>query len=83
MLMEHVIENDKVTEVDYLAGDDPYKKAWMSQRRERWGIIAYNPKTFVGFFGLCKEVTGRWLKPVSAKLNRLHMMRFVSKLPER
>ncbi|OGA95641.1 MAG: hypothetical protein A3E79_13955 [Burkholderiales bacterium RIFCSPHIGHO2_12_FULL_61_11] len=26
MLMEHVIEKDKVTEVDCLIGDDPYKK---------------------------------------------------------
>lgn len=43
--MEHVIDVDRVREVDYLTGDDAYKKDWMSHRRERWGIIAMNPRT--------------------------------------
>ena len=44
-LMAHTLDNDKVREVDYMIGDDAYKKGWMSHRRERWGIIAYNPST--------------------------------------
>ena len=71
MLMEHAIEKDRVVEVDYLIGDDPYKKAWMSHRRERWGIIAYNPRTISGIFGLSKEVLGRTLKPVVARVRIL------------
>ena len=47
-LMEHVIDVDKVHEVDYLTGDDDYKKDWMSARRERWGLTAYNSRTFRG-----------------------------------
>jgi hypothetical protein len=35
-LMERVINIDKVTEVDFLTGNDPYKKEWMSQCRKRW-----------------------------------------------
>lgn len=62
MLMAHVMQHDQVTEVDYLIGDDPYKQLWMSQRRERWGIIAYNPKTLPGLLGVGKEVLGRQLK---------------------
>ncbi|MDD2881483.1 MAG: GNAT family N-acetyltransferase [Rhodoferax sp.] len=62
MLMAHVMQHDQVTEVDYLMGDDPYKQLWMNQRRERWGIIAYNPKTLPGLLGLGKEVLGRRLK---------------------
>jgi hypothetical protein len=42
-LMEHVIEKDQVTEVDFLIGDDAYKQSWMSHRRERWGLVAYDP----------------------------------------
>ena len=68
MLMEHVIEKDQVAEVDYLIGDDPYKKTWMSHRRERWGIIAYNPKTLQGIIGLGKEVLGRVLVPLLTKV---------------
>jgi len=59
MLLQHVFEQDQVTEVDYLIGDDPYKKAWMSHRRERWGIVAYNPKSLRGLFGLSRERLGR------------------------
>lgn len=47
-MMEHVIDADKVTSIDYLSGDDGYKKDWMSVRRERHGLAAYNPKTLRG-----------------------------------
>jgi hypothetical protein len=68
MLMEHVMDKDQVAEVDFLIGDDPYKKVWMSDRRERWGIIAYNPRTIIGLFGLVREVLGRALKPFRVKM---------------
>ncbi|TAM43284.1 MAG: GNAT family N-acetyltransferase [Burkholderiaceae bacterium] len=67
-LMETVIDKDRPTEIDYLIGDDAYKKTWMSDRRERWGIIAYNPRTFGGMLSLCKEVVGRLLKPLRVRL---------------
>ena len=70
MLMEHVIEKDRVIEVDYLTGDDPYKKGWMSHRRERWGIVAYNPLTLYGIFGLVREIAGRTHKSMLANLPR-------------
>lgn len=47
-MMKHVIDIDHVTEVDYLTGDDNYKKDWMSHRRERWGVIAFNQATIKG-----------------------------------
>ena len=40
-LMRHVIDHDGVECVDYLCGDEAYKKDWMSDRKERWGIRAY------------------------------------------
>ena len=58
-LMEHVLDHDRVSEVDYLIGDDPYKKTWMSHRRERWGIAAYNPRTVSGLFGLTRHFAGQ------------------------
>lgn len=48
-LMEHVIDVDGVSEVDYLTGDDEYKRDWMSHRRERWGLSLYNKRTLRGF----------------------------------
>ncbi len=60
-LMEHVIDRDGVKEVDFLSGDDDYKKLWMSHRRERWGIVAYNPRTLIGLALLVREAAGRAL----------------------
>ena len=48
-LMAHVIDHDRVRELDYLTGDDDYKKLWMGQRRERWRIDAVNPGTWAGW----------------------------------
>jgi CelD/BcsL family acetyltransferase involved in cellulose biosynthesis len=67
LLMEHVFEVDKVAEVDYLIGDDPYKKTWMSHRRERWGVIAYNPRSLGGLAGWVREALGRRLKSVKTR----------------
>lgn len=61
-LIQHVLQVDLVREMDYLIGDDPYKKAWLSDRRERWGLIAYNPRTIVGLFGLVRELIVRVTK---------------------
>jgi CelD/BcsL family acetyltransferase involved in cellulose biosynthesis len=68
MLMQHVIEVDRVSEVDYLMGDDPYKKTWMSKRRERWGIVAYNLRSLPGLAGLAYEALGRTVKYLRQRL---------------
>ena len=61
-LMEHVIDNDKVYEVDYLVGDDTYKRMWMSHRRERWGLAAFNPQTLRGLALIARECLSRTVK---------------------
>jgi Acetyltransferase (GNAT) domain len=61
-LMQHVLDIDQVAEVDYLSGDDAYKKDWMSYRRERWGILALNPRTLKGALAIARHVGGRFLK---------------------
>jgi CelD/BcsL family acetyltransferase involved in cellulose biosynthesis len=72
MLMQHVQEVDKVHEVDYLIGDDAYKKAWMTHRRERWGIVAYNPRTLGGLGGVLSEMVGRWGKPWARRIQAFY-----------
>lgn len=67
-MLQHAIEDDRVNEVDFLIGDDKYKQIWMSDRRERWGIIAYNAGTFVGFALFIKEMGGRFAKLVKVKV---------------
>lgn len=67
MLMEHVLDQDKVSEVDYLIGDDSYKSTWMSERRERWGLVAYNLKTMRGIWEAFREGLWHLLKPCFGK----------------
>ena len=44
-LMEHVIDHDKVDEIDFLTGNERYKQDWMSERKARWEMVcANNPK---------------------------------------
>jgi len=61
-LMQHVIDVDGVAQVDYLTGDDAYKKDWMSARRERWGILALNPRTPRGILAIARHIGGRAIK---------------------
>lgn len=58
-LFEHAIDADKVDCIDYLTGDEPYKRDWMSHRRERRGIIAYDPRQWRGLLGLLRHRAGR------------------------
>ena len=57
-LMRFVIDTDGVREVDYLVGDDAYKKDWMSHRRERMGIIAFNRRSLQGLAGSIGQTLG-------------------------
>jgi ribosomal protein S18 acetylase RimI-like enzyme len=61
-LMRHVMDVDKVAKVDYLTGDDAYKKDWMSHRQERFGIVAFNTKTFRGLLQMSKVFAVFYLK---------------------
>jgi GNAT acetyltransferase-like protein len=61
-LLEYVIDVDRVKVVDYLSGDDAYKRNWMSHRRERWGIAAFNPRSIKGSLQVLRNVGGRSIK---------------------
>ena len=61
-MMERMIDVDDVVEVDFGSGDDPFKKDWMSQRRERWGVVAFNPRTVRGAIGALRNLVGRKVK---------------------
>jgi CelD/BcsL family acetyltransferase involved in cellulose biosynthesis len=41
-ISQYVIDHDKVIEIDFMKGDEPYKKYWTPQRRERKGVTIFN-----------------------------------------
>lgn len=59
-LMRHVIDVDRVREVDFLSGDDPYKADWMAQRRERIGLVAFDQRHWRGWLAAARHRLGRW-----------------------
>ncbi len=68
-LFQHALDVDKVAVVDYLSGDDAYKKDWMSARRERWGILALNPRSLHGALAIARHIGGRAVKRVALLLS--------------
>ena len=70
-LMQHVIDVDQAKEVDYLTGDDDYKRDWMSHRRERWGIVAFNLRTLNGTLAAIRHLGGAALKRLVARPARM------------
>ncbi len=66
LLMRHSLEVDRVVEIDYLTGDDAYKRTWMRSRRERVGLLACNPRTAHGLMlaagERAREVLRPWLR---------------------
>ncbi|MBX3607590.1 MAG: GNAT family N-acetyltransferase [Piscinibacter sp.] len=54
-MLEHVIDVDRVREVDFLSGDDAYKAKWMFERRDRHTLLAFNPRRWRGLLAGLRE----------------------------
>lgn len=61
-MFQHVLDHEAVTEVDFLTGDDEYKKAWMSHSREMTGLRAFNKRTVKGIASACRHIGGRIIR---------------------
>jgi CelD/BcsL family acetyltransferase involved in cellulose biosynthesis len=61
-LMRHVMDVDRVHTVDYLTGDDGYKRDWMSHRRERIGLVAANLRSVGGLLFAARHIFPTWIR---------------------
>ena len=59
LAIETLLDREGVVELDFGRGDDEYKRAWASERRQRTGIMAYNPRALAGASGLLRHELGR------------------------
>jgi CelD/BcsL family acetyltransferase involved in cellulose biosynthesis len=66
-LMQHAIETDQVEEIDFLVGDEPFKKQWMTHRRERCGLVANDLQSIPGLWGAARQSASRLRKDLGAR----------------
>lgn len=62
-LFRHVIDTDKVHEIDFGTGNDPYKRDWMEQVRLRWRFDAWRLAAPRQWPSLGKALARRVLRP--------------------
>lgn len=58
-MFRSAIDVDQVSSIDYMIGDDSYKADWMTLRRERRGIVAYNLAAWRGWFKAIRHFGGK------------------------
>jgi hypothetical protein len=61
-MTRHLLEVEKVAELDYGRGDDPYKRLWTAERRQRIGIVVANPFQPSGALAIARHAAGALLR---------------------
>lgn len=69
-VIKHLIEVDRVGEIDFGRDDQFYKKLWMPLRRERWGIVAINPRTVRGLVALTRILGRQSVEAMAVPIKR-------------
>jgi hypothetical protein len=62
-MLERLLDGERIAELDLGAGDDPYKRLWATRRRERFGLIGFDPLTWRGGLGIFRHVVLPGLQP--------------------
>jgi CelD/BcsL family acetyltransferase involved in cellulose biosynthesis len=65
-MLERLLDEERVTELDLGAGDDPYKRLWVSRRRERVGLVAFDPRSWRGSLAILRHVVAPSVKRVQS-----------------
>jgi Acetyltransferase (GNAT) domain len=58
LAIRDLLQTDRVAELDFGRGDDPYKQSWTAHRRERIGWLVCNPATAAGLREIARHFAG-------------------------
>ena len=59
MMVRRLLERERLTELDFGRGDDPYKALWVSRRRQRLGLVIAAPWGRTGITLIARHLLGR------------------------
>jgi hypothetical protein len=59
LVIHHLLDTEKVTEIDFGRGDDGYKQSWAAQRRQRIGLLLVDPWRPSGAWQIVIHMLGR------------------------
>lgn len=61
-MIQHVLDQDRVSYIDFGYGEEDYKGGWMKEARDYSGFLAFNPATSLGFYHGLRNILGRPVK---------------------
>jgi hypothetical protein len=58
LMIRDVLDRDGATELDFGRGDDAYKRLWVTERRQRIGVMLTDPRHPLGLVELARQAAG-------------------------
>lgn len=59
LMLQSLLEHDRVQELDFGRGDDAYKRLWVAQRRQRMGLLVADPLHPAGAGAILRHLAGK------------------------
>lgn len=60
LMLRHLLDRERVAQIDFGRGDDAYKQGWATHRRQRIGVLLVNPWHAAGAAELLRHIAGRF-----------------------
>ena len=54
MMLRRLLDEERVDELDFGRGDDPYKALWATRSRQRIGLLLINPRRPAGVLAIAR-----------------------------
>ena len=68
LMLAWILDSRDVHEVDLGRGDDPYKRLWAGQRRQRTGVLLADPRHPLGLLAIARHAAGRAVQAVRGRV---------------
>ncbi len=65
LMLEAVLTSEKIAEIDFGRGDEPFKRLWLKRRRQYHGLIAFDRRSPLAMLEAARHIAPAWLKRLS------------------